>query len=83
MGDRDVNFKAGCCSISEVVRKPDVRANSIFGAYKAVTLAGGAHLKQGSNREWGFEHVEVDKGRVRYHLHFQQFFISAKLFGRS
>lgn len=65
VGDRDVNFRAGCCSISEVVRKADVRANSILGAYKAVTFASGAHLKQGSNREWGFDYVEVDKGRVR------------------
>jgi len=80
VGDRDINFKAGCCSISEVVRRGD-GANSIVGAYRPIMLASGAHLKQGSNREWGFEHVEVDKGRVSPSS-FQQFSVLIKNFGR-
>ncbi len=66
VGDRHLRIKAGCCSISELVRKEGVReGGGVFGAYDPVKLVSGDHLEKGSDRAWGFDHIEVDKGKVR------------------
>ncbi|CAA7266478.1 unnamed protein product [Cyclocybe aegerita] len=65
VGDRELHMKVGCCSISELDRHTDgVREGQVLGAFKAIALASGEHLKGGSSREWGFEDIEVEKGRV-------------------
>ncbi|KAF9531963.1 histidine phosphatase superfamily [Crepidotus variabilis] len=56
VGDRELPLKVGCATLSEFVPKE--------GAWKALELASGKHLAKGADREWGFEYVEVDKGRV-------------------
>jgi transcription factor C subunit 7 len=66
VGDRHLRIKAGCCSISELVRKERVtEGDGVFGAYDPVKLVSGDHLEKGSDRAWGFDHIEVDKGKVR------------------
>jgi len=62
-GDLGLNIQAGCCSISELVKKKGDNATVALGGYETVMLVSGAHLQKGSEREWGFDHV-VDKGNV-------------------
>jgi len=70
LGDRELPMKVGCCSLSIVDGKTgtdsegDVEKVQMIGAYKPVMLVSGDHLTGGSSREWGFEDIEVDKGRV-------------------
>ncbi|KAF9015204.1 histidine phosphatase superfamily [Cyathus striatus] len=54
-GNRELPLKVGCCTLSELTRKPSSTTQM---------LADGSHMAQGSSREWGFEDIEVDKGRV-------------------
>ncbi|KAJ7110169.1 histidine phosphatase superfamily [Mycena epipterygia] len=62
VGDRALPLRVGCCSLTEVVRKHDVIP--ILGGWDARRLADGAHLKEGSSREWGFEDIEISNGLV-------------------
>jgi len=67
LGDRDMYIKVGCCSLSELERKTieeGVSDKQVIGAWKPLSLASGDHLQGGSSREWGFEDIEVEKGRV-------------------
>lgn len=65
IGNPELNIRIGCCSISEIVKRKDENANGALGGYKPVSLASGAHLQKGSDREWGFDDIEIDKGKVR------------------
>ncbi|KAJ7103487.1 histidine phosphatase superfamily [Mycena belliarum] len=62
VGDRALPMRAGCCSLTELVRKRDVIP--ILGGWDARRLADGAHLKDGASREWGFEDIEISDGQV-------------------
>ncbi|KAF5312609.1 hypothetical protein D9619_003219 [Psilocybe cf. subviscida] len=64
VGDRALPMKVGCCSLTELHRKPDAAGPQLIGNYEPVMLVSGDHLKGGSSREWGFEDIEVEKGRV-------------------
>lgn len=64
VGDRNVQMRAGCCSLSVLERKKDVDPGLIIGGWKVQKIADGDHLTGGLLREWGFEDVEVEKGRV-------------------
>ncbi|KAF9056210.1 phosphoglycerate mutase-like protein [Panaeolus papilionaceus] len=65
IGEREVPMKAGCCSLTELERRRGENgAHRILGGFKPVMLVSGQHLKGGSSREWGFEDIEVEKGRV-------------------
>ncbi|PPQ64398.1 hypothetical protein CVT26_002105 [Gymnopilus dilepis] len=64
VGDRELYMKVGCCSLTELDPKPGVDERKVLGAWKPVMLANGDHLKGGSSREWGFEDIEIDKGKV-------------------
>ncbi|PPR06900.1 hypothetical protein CVT24_011590 [Panaeolus cyanescens] len=65
IGDREVPMKAGCCSLTELERrKGENGQHRILGAFRPIMLVSGQHLKGGSSREWGFEDIEVEKGRV-------------------
>jgi transcription factor C subunit 7 len=72
VGDREIPLKVGCCSLTELNFKPNQaeerKEKGLLGAYHPVKLADGAHLKGGALREWGFDDVEVEKGRVCSHL---------------
>jgi transcription factor C subunit 7 len=67
-GDRELPMKVGCCSITELDKREDLdkdRLKEVIGVWKPIMLVSGDHLKGGSSREWGFEDIEVEKGRVR------------------
>ncbi|KAG9222866.1 hypothetical protein PLEOSDRAFT_155405 [Pleurotus ostreatus PC15] len=61
IGDRDHPLKVGCCSLSTFDRKERSR---ILGGWEAKLLADGQHLAGGSDREWGFDYIEVAYGKV-------------------
>ncbi|KAF7306968.1 hypothetical protein MIND_00489600 [Mycena indigotica] len=61
LADRKLPLRVGCCSLTEVVRKPD---GKVLGGWEAKRLADGAHLAQGTSRDWGFEDIEVANGKV-------------------
>ncbi|KAF8203613.1 histidine phosphatase superfamily [Pholiota molesta] len=64
VGDQQLHMKVGCCSLTELERREDAPADKFIGAWYPVSLTSGDHLKGGTSREWGFEDIEVEKGRV-------------------
>ncbi|KAF8912705.1 histidine phosphatase superfamily [Gymnopilus junonius] len=64
IGDRNLYLKVGCCSLTELHKQQNVEEKKVHGAWKPVALAHGEHLKGGSSREWGFEDIEIAKGKV-------------------
>ncbi|KAJ6610044.1 histidine phosphatase superfamily [Mycena sp. CBHHK59/15] len=62
LGDRALPLRVGCCSLTEVARRRDVIP--ILGGWNAKRLADGAHLSEGSSRQWGFEDIEISNGEV-------------------
>jgi len=63
LGDRKLPVRVGCCSLGEFVRKEGQDWN-VIGGWEAKRLADGAHLQEGTLREWGFEDIEIANGRV-------------------
>ncbi|KAF7320282.1 hypothetical protein MKEN_00812900 [Mycena kentingensis (nom. inval.)] len=61
LGEPDLPIRVGCCSVTEIVRKP---GGAALGGWEAKKLADGAHLPEGASREWGIEDIEVAQGRV-------------------
>jgi transcription factor C subunit 7 len=57
LGDRELPFRPGCCSLTEIVPEKD-------GGWEAKILGGGAHLSEALSdwRQWGFEDLEADVG---------------------
>ncbi|KAJ6519873.1 histidine phosphatase superfamily [Mycena sanguinolenta] len=62
VGDPALPLRVGCCSLTEVVRKRDVIP--ICGGWEAKLVADGAHLKEGTSRDWGFEDILIAHGKV-------------------
>ncbi|KAH9898443.1 histidine phosphatase superfamily [Cubamyces lactineus] len=62
MGDRDLPLRVGCCTLTELRRKPE--EPEIVGNWETKRLADGGHLKEGSTREWGLEDIIVRDGKV-------------------
>jgi len=48
--------------LTEVARKPG--REDVLGAWEPVALAAGTHLAQGASRDWGFEDIEIENGKV-------------------
>jgi len=62
-----MHMKVGCCSLTELHRRTPaegIHEKQVIGGWKPISVVSGDHLKGGSSREWGFEDVEVEKGRV-------------------
>ncbi len=55
-GERDMPIRIGCCSLSQFHKNENT--------WTRVKTADGSHLSGGSLRDWGFQDVEVDNGRV-------------------
>ncbi|KAF5356214.1 hypothetical protein D9756_003799 [Leucocoprinus leucothites] len=70
VGVRELPLRVGCCSLSELITKPQENGlvpnngKKVIGAWKPIKLADGSHLEKGASREWGFEHIEIDAGKV-------------------
>ena len=72
-----MHMKVGCCSLTELEKREDLeedRLKEVIGVWKPIMLVSGDHLKGGSSREWGFEDIEVEKGRVKLSLFFKKTF---------
>lgn len=57
LGDRDLPLRVGCCSVTHMVKKPEVK--KILPGWEPVRLADGTHLKEGASRDWGFEDITI------------------------
>ncbi|EMD41829.1 hypothetical protein CERSUDRAFT_102220 [Gelatoporia subvermispora B] len=62
VGDRALAMRVGCCTLTELSRPSD-RAN-VVGEWIVQRLADGSHLKDGSQRDWGFEDIVIANGKV-------------------
>ena len=66
MGDRNLSFRAACCSLTTLVRRPEHAAHAV-GVWQSRGLAEGDFLKGGLERDWGFEDVELNDHEVCTH----------------
>ncbi|KAH9982390.1 histidine phosphatase superfamily [Lactifluus volemus] len=71
VGDRNLSFRAACCSLTVLDRKAVVarapsRESAVVGGaggdWTPRILGGGDHLKDGLLRDWGFEDVRMADG---------------------
>ncbi|KZV77740.1 phosphoglycerate mutase-like protein [Peniophora sp. CONT] len=61
-GQPELPFRAGCASITVTRRKEE--GKDVVGAFEIVTLGSGKHLKDGLQRDWGFEDIQIADGKV-------------------
>lgn len=65
VGDRQLPLRVGCCSLSKLVLGASFKGkHGVLGAWEAEKLADGGHMVKGASREWGFEDIEIDAGKV-------------------
>ncbi|KAJ7487652.1 histidine phosphatase superfamily [Mycena galericulata] len=62
LDDPTLPLRAGCCSLTEVVRREG--GAPVIGGWEARRLVDGAHLADGTSRDWGFEDIEIANGQV-------------------
>ncbi|KAG6850515.1 hypothetical protein H0H93_012516 [Arthromyces matolae] len=62
LGDRTFPIRIGCCSLSEFDRPTGDQR--VLGSWVSKRLGDGAHLKEGTSRDWGFEDIEISGGKV-------------------
>ncbi|THH19858.1 hypothetical protein EW146_g1384 [Bondarzewia mesenterica] len=67
VGDRVLPLRIACCSLTMVEKKDDARQKQ-EGAWEARMLGSGSHLKEGSQRDWGFEDIQIADGKVMFFL---------------
>lgn len=71
-GEKDMPIRVGCCSVTTLVPKTDAKrsgngvggGNALVGQWDVTIKAGAEFLKGGVERDWGFEDIEVEEGRV-------------------
>jgi transcription factor C subunit 7 len=64
VGDREIQMKAGCCTLNVLQRKANVEPGLIIGGWKAQKISLADYLTGGIAREWGFENAKMGEGRV-------------------
>ena len=65
VGKRTLSFRAACCSLSVLDRKVgDATQLAAVGGWTARVLGDGSHLKDGPQRDWGFEDIQIADGKV-------------------
>ncbi|KLO12352.1 phosphoglycerate mutase-like protein [Schizopora paradoxa] len=64
VGDRDLPLRIGCCSLTELSRKPGADSTSLVGMFEPVRLASGDHLAEGAQRCWGFDNYITKDGEA-------------------
>ncbi|EPT04286.1 hypothetical protein FOMPIDRAFT_1021959 [Fomitopsis schrenkii] len=65
VGNRTLPIRVGCCTVSEFTARPGY--NGAVGTWQAKRLADGSFLKNGAERDWGFEDIEIANGMVVSH----------------
>jgi transcription factor C subunit 7 len=61
LGDRDLPLRVGCCTLTDLKRKTDAK---VLGGWTAKALATADHLRDGIQRDWGFQDTEISDGKV-------------------
>lgn len=65
VGERSLSFRAACCSLTVLDRKVgDAAQPAVVGGWTARVLSDGSHLKDGAQRDWGFEDIAIADGKV-------------------
>jgi transcription factor C subunit 7 len=73
VGDRNISFRAACCSLtvldckSVAAQAPSTKSAVVGGAggdWTVRILGGGDHLKEGLQRDWGLEDIQMANGEV-------------------
>ncbi|KAI9445278.1 histidine phosphatase superfamily [Lactarius indigo] len=65
VGERSLSFRAACCSLTVLDRKAgDAAQLAVVGGWNAMVLSDGSHLKDGAQRDWGFEDIAIADGKV-------------------
>ncbi|KAI0307729.1 histidine phosphatase superfamily [Multifurca ochricompacta] len=65
VGNRSLSFRAACCSLTTLDRKVGGSAQrTVAGDWTVRVLGDGSHLKDGPQRDWGFEDIEIADGEV-------------------
>lgn len=67
IGQRELPLRVGCCTVSEFVPK-EGRQGGKLGEWEAKRLGDGSFLKDGALRDWGFEDIELEGGKVCRHI---------------
>ncbi|KAI0322725.1 histidine phosphatase superfamily [Amylostereum chailletii] len=62
LDDRTMPLRIACCSLTTLNKK--AKAEKEVGGWEVAVLAGGVHLKEGLQRDWGFEDIEIADGEV-------------------
>ena len=62
VGDRTLPMRVGCCTICEFTPHPG--SSRALGTWQAKRLGDGSFLKNGVEKEWGFEDIELVNGKV-------------------
>ena len=82
VGDRNVSFRPACCSLTVLDRKAVVAqapspvsavVGGAGGDWMPRILGGGDHLKDGLQRDWGFEDIPIADGEVSQSPYFADF----------
>ena len=61
LGDLNLPLRVGCCTLTELKPKPE---RKVLGGWTGKKLATGEHLRDGIQRDWGFEDIVVEGGKV-------------------
>jgi transcription factor C subunit 7 len=68
LGDRELSFRAACCSLTVLDRKDAIAGDSprpvVIGDWTPRILGDGGHLKDGLQRAWGFMDAAIADGEV-------------------
>jgi transcription factor C subunit 7 len=59
-------MRIGCCTLSVFQRAPDAPSDALLGhgVWHAESIGDGSYLKEGALRDWGFEDVQIENGKV-------------------
>lgn len=63
-GEGDLPVRIGCCSLTDVRRRNASESGLGPAEWEIVRLGEGGFMKEGLQREWGFEDIEIDHGEV-------------------
>lgn len=68
LNEREYPLRIGCCTVSIFDRVAPADQGMLGPKFwKAIKLGDGSHLKQGAQRDWGFEDIELENGKVVLH----------------
>jgi transcription factor C subunit 7 len=66
-GDNQIPMRVACCSLT-TLKRPRGQGNKNSGAWVVETLTEGAFMANGLERDWGFEDVVLEGGKVCFYL---------------